>query len=178
MFRRFEIEPHPLHPDRCGGLRAINDYVVGFTYIIALMGLGVIILVYTSWVQDGSTLSWMNAAILVVYVGLGLVFFFLPPWTAHTSMVRAKDQMLNTIARRFQADYTELLTGLQGENSEWEKPMERTQDLHALYQLVDDFPIWPFDSRILRRFVALIILPTIPVIIEIIIQLISTPPAR
>jgi hypothetical protein len=48
VFRRFQVSLHPLHPDRCGGLRAINNYAVGFTYIVAIVGIGVGLMVYST----------------------------------------------------------------------------------------------------------------------------------
>jgi hypothetical protein len=171
VFRRFEVSPHPLHPDRCGGLRAINDYVVGFTYVIALTGLGVVVLSYVTWRSEGSLRSWDMVALLSVYIFIGLGCFFLPPWTAHNAMAEAKRRLLDDISQRFQHNYLEVTTGLGDEQKDWEQLIDRVQGLHTLYDLTEEFPVWPFDTRTLRRFVAAVSVPIIPLAIEVIVSL-------
>jgi hypothetical protein len=166
VFRRFEISPHPLHPDRCGGLRAINDYAVGFTYVIATAGIGVGLMVYST-VRRESSLSPDMALLTAIYVIVALLCFFLPPWTAHAAMDRAKRKLLSDISRQFQYDYAQATARLGSEADELQIRVDKVKNLHALYEMTDAFPVWPFDTATLRRFLVTITAPLIPAIVEL-----------
>lgn len=174
LFDRFEVYPHPLHPDRAGGLHAINDYAVGFTYIIVLVGIGVAVQVYVTWKEHGSALTRDIAALLAAYVVIGLVFFFLPPWAAHNAMKTAKQELLMDISQRFQADYAEAVEGLEAGDIEWGESITRLENLHTLYELTEQFPVWPLDTGTLSRFAATIVFPLLPVGAEIAIDFVRT----
>jgi hypothetical protein len=166
VFRHFEVTPHPLHPDRCGGLRAINSYAVGFTYIIAVAGIGVGLLSYVTVHRSGAltpdTVIWLG-----VYVVLALFSFFLPPWTAHAAMAEAKRKLLMDISRQFQQAYAKTTASLEGENGEFKAHVERIESLHSLYRLTDSFPVWPFDTATLSRFAVTVTVPLVPLLTEL-----------
>jgi hypothetical protein len=169
VFRHFEVSPHPLHPDRCGGLRAIKDYAVGFTYVIAIAGIAVGLMAYVT-LRGGGVLSADTALWIGVYVVLALFCFFLPPWTAHAAMTKAKHRLLLNISRQFQQDYARTTASLSSETGEFKERVERVQRLRTLYQLTDDFAVWPFDTATLRRFIVTVAAPLAPLLIELAIN--------
>jgi hypothetical protein len=166
VFRRFEVSPRPLHPDRCGGLRAINTYAVGFTYVIATAGIGVGLMVYSTLHREG-TLSPDMALVTATYVVIALLGFFLPPLTAHRAMDGAKRKLLAEISRQFQQDYAQATACLGSSAGELQTNVEKVQTLHALYEMTEAFPVWPFDTATLRRFAVAITAPLVPAIIEL-----------
>jgi hypothetical protein len=170
VFRRFEVRPQPLHPDRCGGLRAINNYAVGSTYVIAVAGIGVGLMAYVTVHRMGAlapdTALWVGT-----YVVLALLCFFLPPWTAHAAMAEAKRKMLMDISQQFQRAYTQTTAHLADESSELADRVERIERLHSLYELTDAFTVWPFDTRTLRRFAVTVTVPLAPLLIELAVDL-------
>jgi hypothetical protein len=166
VFHRFAVCPHPLHPDRCGGLRAINTYAAGVTYVIAVAGMAVGLMAYVTLRRQGS-LSTDTAIWIAVYVVLAVACFFLPPWTAHAAMADAKHKLLDEISRQFQKDYSEATANLASATSELCERVDRIQSLRTLYELTDAFPVWPFDTVTLRRFVVTVTAPLTPVLIEL-----------
>lgn len=166
VFCHFEVTPHPLHPDRCGGLRAINNYAVGFTYIIAVAGIGVGLMSYVTVHRTGA-LAPDTAIWLGVYVVLALFSFFLPPWTAHAAMAEAKRKLLMDISQQFQQAYARTTGSLQGETGELKGHVERIESLHSLYKLTDSFTVWPFDTLTLRRFAVTVTVPLVPLLTEL-----------
>jgi hypothetical protein len=170
VFRHFEVTPHPLHPDRCGGLRAINTYAVGFTYIIAVAGIGVGLMAYVTVHRTGA-LAPDTAVWLGVYAVLALLSFFLPPWTAHAAMAEAKRKLLMDISQQFQQAYAETTASLQGETGELKEHVERIKSLHSLYELTDSFTVWPFDTVTLRRFAVTVTVPLVPLLTELAIDI-------
>jgi len=165
VFCHFEVTPQPLHPDHCGGLRAINNYAVGFTYIIAVAGIGVGLMSYVTVRRTGA-LAADTATWLGVYVVLALFSFFLPPWTAHAAMAEAKRKLLLDISRQFQQAYAQTTARLEGETGELQERVARMESLHRLYELTDAFTVWPFDTVTLRRFVVTVTAPLAPLLIE------------
>ena len=170
VFRRFEVSPYPLHPDRCGGLRAINNYAVGFTYVIAVAGVGVGLMAWVTLRREGR-LSPDTAMWVGIYVVLALICFFLPPWTAHKAMAEARDKLLSDISQQFQRDYAAATAGLAEDAVELKGRVEKVQDLRTLYELTDAFPVWPFDTATLRRFAVTVAAPLTPVIVELAISI-------
>ena len=166
VFRRFEVAPQPLHPDRCGGLRAINNYAVGFTYIIAIAGVGIGLMSYVTVHRTGA-LAPDTAAWLVVYVVLAMLSFFLPPWTAHAAMAEAKRKLLMEVSRQFQQAYAQTTACLEDETGELKERVERIASLHKLYELTDAFTVWPFDTATLRRFAVTVTVPLVPLLVEL-----------
>ena len=166
VFRHFAVAPHPLHPDRCGGLRAINNYAVGFTYIIAVAGIGVGLMAYVTVHRTGAlapdTATWLG-----VYGVLALFSFFLPPWTAHAAMAEVKHKLLMDISRQFQRAYDQTRASLEDETGELKERVERIEHLHRLYELTDAFTVWPFDTVTLRRFAVTVTVPLAPLLIEL-----------
>jgi hypothetical protein len=169
VFRRFEVAPHPLHPDRCGGLRAINNYAVGFTYVIAVAGVGIGLMAYVTVHRTGvlgpDTAIWVG-----VYAVVALLSFFLPPWTAHAAMAEAKRKLLMDISQQFQQAYARTTASLESETGELKAHVERIESLHSLYELTDSFPVWPFDTLTLRRFAVTVTVPLVPLLTELVVD--------
>jgi hypothetical protein len=172
VFLRFQVTPHPLHPDRCGGLRAINNYAVGFTYVIAAAGIGVGLMVYAT-LHRGGVLSPDMAFLTAVYLVVALLCFFLPPLTAHRAMDQAKRELLAEISKQFQHDYAQATARLGGESGELQAHVEKVQNLRTLYEMTDAFPVWPFDTATLRRFIVAVTVPLVPAIVELVIAVAS-----
>jgi hypothetical protein len=167
VFRHYEVTPHPLHPDRCGGLRAINNYAVGFTYIIAAAGIGVGLMAYVTVHRTGvlepDTAVWVG-----VYAVVALFSFFLPPWTAHAAMAEAKRKLLFDISQQFQQAYARTTASLEEETGALKERVERIESLHSLYELTDSFPVWPFDTVTLQRFAVTVLVPLVPLLMELV----------
>jgi hypothetical protein len=172
VFRRFQVSPHPLHPDRCGGLRAINNYAVGSTYVVATAGIGVGLMVYSTLYREGA-LSPDMALLTVVYVVAALLCFFMPPLAAHRAMDQAKRKLLAEISRQFQQDYAQATARLGDESGELQAHVEKVQNLRTLYEMTDAFPVWPFDTATLRRFIVAVTVPLVPAIVELTIVVAS-----
>jgi hypothetical protein len=173
VFRRFKVDPHPLHPDRCGGLRAINNYAVGFAYVIAVAGVGVGLMAWVTLRREGG-LSPDTAVWVAAYVVLASLCFFLPPWTAHRAMAEAKHRLLSDISGQFQRDYAEATARLADDPVALRERVDKVQDLRALYELTDAFPVWPFDTATLRRFAVTLSAPLVPVVVELAIGIVSS----
>lgn len=89
-------------------------------------------------------------------------------------MQKAKEDLLNEIARQFQSDYSQIHENLTGEAEVLKKRADKIKELRAFYDLTNEFPVWPYDVTNFRRFLITIPAPLLPVAIAIAQKLIET----
>jgi hypothetical protein len=113
------------------------------------------------------------ALLTATYVVVALLSFFLPPLTAHRAMDEAKRKLLAEISKQFRQDYTQATARLGSSADELQTHVDKVQNLRALYEMTETFPVWPFDTATLRRFVVAITVPLVPATIELVIAVAS-----
>jgi hypothetical protein len=171
-FRSAEIEIFPLHPDKCGGLGAISKYTTVIAFGIGTIGLvlsaaTIYEIVYGELARAYPVLLGIGA-----YLILAPLFFFLPLGTAHETMRKAKDEELLGISQKYAQTYKGLdITTRSLE--EYDKEFANLERIKKLYEVADSFPVWPFDTRSLRRFMIIVTAPVLPAIISFIESYIS-----
>lgn len=161
LFSHTTLNLRPLHPDRCGGLLRLHDYTMIVNYGIAVAGFGLCVLAYLSF-QAGHLATDNHLHIFLVgYVFLAPYCFFATLGTAHQAMKAAKESFLHNISEQFQSAYAEAQEQLTSKHGELRDNLDKIEQLQTLHKLTQSFPIWPFDVRSIRRFVATIAAPLI-----------------
>jgi hypothetical protein len=168
MFKRYQVKLYPLHPDRCGGLLAINEYALNFTYFIAVAGIGLSLIGYLQVRADRFWSDTLLQFALGSYVFLGVFCFFAPLDAAHDAMKESKERWLMEISKQFQRAYESAQRVLRASGSRLRSNVERIQQLQEIYELTDEFPVWPFDTKTLRRFGTTILTSLSPLIASLI----------
>jgi hypothetical protein len=88
----------------------------------------------------------------------GIVFFFAPLMAPHRRMEAAKVEALHRLSDRFHTVEYRTLSQLATLKSEGFVAAARDLDsMRKLYDLIDSFPVWPFDVRIFRYFAVAVI---------------------
>ena len=160
------VEVHPLHPDKCGGLKPVLDYSLATSYLIAMFGIGFVIWAFgltQVWSEGKVTTDasrilefpaiWFGVAL---YVVMAPVAFFGTLWTAHRPMREQKSKMLAQLSDEFNKDHKQALTG---DPSELDDRIRRLRHVHQLHEMTDAFPVWPFDTKSVRWFGAVVSSP-------------------
>ena len=168
-----DLKVNPLHPDRCGGLRPLSDYSLKTAYLAAVLGIMVGLIEYQFITQGVGRRYWFAHLIVPLHIALSIACFFGPLLAAHRGMRRAKDELLNQIARQFQADYSQIHDRLTGDAEILKKGTEKIQGLRAFYTLTDEFPVWPFDVQTFRRFLLTVPAPLFPPLVGLLPKLIK-----
>ncbi len=168
-----DVVLHPLHPDRAAGLRSLGQYALKTTYLIALLGGLAVFLEYDAFVRGQWQTAYFAHAGFFAYLLLAPFVFFMPLWSAHDAMLRAKENMILEISRQFNQDVKIAYSELAHNAESLKNNIEKIEQLQKLHQLTESFPVWPFDLSTIRRFFLTLSSPALAIIIPIIIDYLS-----
>ena len=95
----FKLKISPGHPDNCGGLKIIGNFCLMMTspFLIGIITLS--ILSFPFFWQSGYSL-YTNLALYLFVIPLAFIVFFLPIWSFHESMLKARYLFENEIAKK------------------------------------------------------------------------------
>ena len=156
-----KIGVEPLHPDGCGGLRPLSTFALKLTAFIGLAG-ATLLLVERNYILArglGGTAFAVPVHIMALAFGFGgIVFFFAPLMAPHRRMEAAKVEALHRLSDRFHTVEYRTLSQLATLKSEGFAAAARDlESMRKIYDLIDSFPVWPFDVRIFRYFAVAVI---------------------
>jgi hypothetical protein len=173
IFRKASIQILPLHPDGCGGLGSISRFSLRIGFAIGAIGLLLSTAVITE-VMNGKLLQSTPVLIgVVAYVVFAPLFFFLPLGTAHGAMQDAREAEILSLAKQFAVTFAKVKDSINSpEESNYSREIERLENIKKLYKVADEFPVWPFDTRSIRRFLAVVTTPLLPALITILTELV------
>jgi hypothetical protein len=164
---------HPLHPDKAGGFRPLGKYALNTTYPIVLAGTIMAFAEYWQYIKGGFATSYFYHSALLLLLILTPIIFFAPLRSAHDSMKRAKDSLLTDISTQFNHEFTLAHSALSSSSNSLEDNMEKIEQLQKLHKLATAFPVWPYDTETIRRFVVTMFTPVIVIGIPIVVNIIS-----
>jgi hypothetical protein len=152
----------PLHPDKCGGLRPVGQLGLRNQYALTLFGLNVVLLVTISltYLDVPESLTGLIVAAVIAYLILGPLVFMGPLLPFRGGMLRNKAQLMGEVALRLRVELDRLRQQLpQGVISEEDEQL--IGRLRKIGAVIDELPVWPFDSGTLRKFLTAYIIPII-----------------
>lgn len=163
----------PLHPDGCGGLRPIGAFTSKVTAFI-LFAAFAMALQEVHYLADRGLLSSATALpfhfIAAALVIVGGVAFLGPLWVPHQRMSAAKYEALAHISSRFHAQHSALMSLLErGNEARIDDALKELEATRTIHKLVADFPVWPFDSRIVGTALSGVVLPTLVVMVNLLL---------
>lgn len=181
LFSKKSLKVKLLHPDKCGGLRPLSQYVLYSAYAVSVVG-GMIGLseymltidvsqqvssssyssLITAVFPSQVNLNWLLHFFVIVYIFLSLIIFFGPLLVVHREMLEAKEGILKEISEQFQTDYDNLKTLLSEDSLALREQVEKFNQLDIIYSRTSAFPVWPFDIQTLRKYLLSVATPLIP----------------
>jgi hypothetical protein len=172
LFDNFAINIRPLYPDRAGGLASLGGFTLKLSYMIALIGMILVVTPVTrNYVAVGTVqFRWTPELLagLVVYAIAAPIVFFAPLSVAHNAMRKAKHQLLMYIAQRFDAEYGDIHSVLEDDLKKLEHRSKVLAELESLHKMTSAFPVWPFNVENVTRFGTAYVLPLlVPLLVEL-----------
>ncbi len=160
-----QISMLPFHPDRAGGLRPVGRLGLRNQYALTVFGLNVVLLVFVSlrYLKVPASLYGLIAAAAIAYVILGPIVFIGPLLPFRGGMLRTKTELGTEVAQRLRVE----LRRLRGEltagkvTKEDEELIERLRRVGAV---IEELPVWPFDSGTFRKFLTAYAIPLLSLV--------------
>ena len=163
VFHRFSLRIRPFHPDRCGGLGALGQYAVSFGYFLFVAGLGLSLVSIPILIHGHFADSYTIYVAIAAYAVVAPLTFFLTLGAAHRAMADSKDRWMKRIADQIETDYVAAVTALNKGEVISNEQLEKVSQMHSLYRTTQAFPVWPFDTATIGRFVSILAAPLITV---------------
>lgn len=152
----------PFHPDKCGGLRPVGRLGLRNQYTLSVLGINIVLLVLVWKFEQGMEESVRTILILAVlaYLTLGPLIFMAPLLPFRDGMLRAKEDWSSQVAGLLRRQFALLRDKISsGEiTSTDEAAIDR---LRKLGSVIDELPVWPFDSQTIRKFATAYVVPLI-----------------
>lgn len=156
-----------------GGLGAVGRFVANIGYGIGAMGLFLLLV----WLQSSIDSTALNNLLLIemfiVYALAAPTSFFIPLWSAHTAMLAYRNQLSKTISREFDDAFARLHSPRIEDADQAEPLLKRIRQLDEERELLERFPVWPFDAASVRKFFGLALSPLIPIVTSLVLDLLS-----
>jgi hypothetical protein len=150
----------PFHPDHCGGLRSVGQLGLRNQYGLTIFGMNLVLLIVISThylgLQPG--LYGLITAAAIAYMLFGPLVFTGPLLPFRAGMVRMKSDLMSEVARRLRIELARLRVQLASGTitKEDEELIDRLRKVGAV---IDELPVWPFDTATLRTFVTAYVVP-------------------
>jgi hypothetical protein len=143
-------------------------------YGIAIYGLAAVVgILSESYLRTtefiGPELSIRFVPFLVAYLVLAPIAFFLPIGAARSVMRQAKHAFIVQIADQFEIETIEIQGLLAAGADELKQKLEKIEQLTKLYDIAAKFPVWPFNTENLVRFLSAISSPFVVALISVLI---------
>ncbi len=160
----------PIHPDGCGGLKAVSHIVQLYKPLAFSIGL-VVAGAYANdiFVFDKSPFDYLNILMIIGFIFFCVIAFFLPLWPFSRQMRESKKRTLETISDLFLTLWTAEFGHVNKVNYK-KIDFEALQHVSALYHVADQMPVWPYDLKTVKSFMSYVIVPLITIIVSALIR--------
>jgi hypothetical protein len=143
--RRFSLRIRVSHPDKCGGLKPIGDFVLDFA-IILIMGGAAFAAIAILDMDPDQVLRGVSTIFLFTLVGpLSALAVFLPIWNIHELMVQNRKTYLNLYNDQLK-DLESVIFDHTWDSVNLEEAIQAKEKLEILKEIhpeTTDFPVWP-----------------------------------
>lgn len=164
------VHLHPLFPDNAGGLLPLGQYALRTSYLITIAGFIIVFFEVGVYLEQSFSSAWIAHFGFLIYLILAPIVFFAPLGTAHTAMRSSKKHYLLEISNQFNQDISKTYLEIRGEAGNLRDNIEKIEQLQRLYKLIESFPVWPFDTSTIRKFLISASSPVITLICTIIAE--------
>ena len=170
LFHRNPVRLQPYHPDRAGGVGAVGRFTSNIGYATGAVGLFLTVILFQRAPDTTLLYNIMVGMMFAVYFVMAPIGFYFPLWSAHTSMLTARDVHMRGISMEFDTVYARLRSLPAEDTEKSETLLKRIRQLTEERDLVFRFPVWPFDASSLRKFFGLAFSPLIPILTSLLVD--------
>ena len=173
LFRLFDLQINPLHPDGCGGLGSLGRILAISLLIATFLGataIGISIAYVSVGLDPLSHLEPVAAAVL--YVTLTPIILIAWLWMPHRAMLASRNATLQPLAAEFLRTIHQSKTLAKEHVDKIKKATDELTEIRRQYDLIIDiFPLWPIRLGLLRGLVATASLPLVTSVVSITVDI-------
>jgi hypothetical protein len=163
------LDIKPLSLDKSGSLLSLSELSLSFTFILVPYILSSIAH-YMTW---GNFSVGFAAGIIMLTFSTFFLFFF-PLGTVHTLMKRSKRKFLKDVDEIYIAATDRLLVELKNNDINYNETKGYCETIKKLYDKGKEMPVWPFDLKVIVKFLTIILGPIFLIVFEMVIRLLIT----
>ncbi|MGI2905014.1 hypothetical protein [Tolypothrix sp. VBCCA 56010] len=187
-----EIKINPWHPDKCGGLKIISEYMITATYLLGLIWFMAFLSIYYFYKKEILLERFVYMlSIIPILILFSSTCFMWTLYTVHKEMEKSKNKFLEPFAQKLNEYYENINNYMVSELLNTKNPNEIFQlvktiqkemniisKLDSSYKsMINSYPVWPFDMNTIKVWLVTIIIPLfIPIIVafsKIIVEIIK-----
>jgi hypothetical protein len=160
LVRNARIWMLPAHPDKCGGLRPVGQLGLRNQYVLTILGINIVILVIITlvYLKDLTLVYGLIGAATITYVVVGPMVFLGPLLPFRAGMLQTKADLMGGVAQRLRIELRRVRK-LLAKGTITKADEELIDRLRKIGSVVDELPVWPFDTGTLRRFLTAFVIP-------------------
>ncbi len=180
LFQGQTLKLRLLHPDGCGGLGSFAEYASLGVVLITPLGILTSAAVIAATLKQTLATAYPVWILLAAYIILAPILLILPLYVIHKAMLHTKYTELQRIASVYDREYRQIAqavlktTQLENRTGDGEKKvgLERLNQIKQLYQTVqEEFPTWPLNVKIFRRYLATVVSPLLPALLSVLVDM-------
>jgi hypothetical protein len=176
LLRNSELRTQALHPDGCGGLRAVGHLLTVVLSTAAILGaasLGMFLAIKATPAQPTRRPEPYVLAFLYVVL-LPLAFLNLL-WWPHQGMDSYRKQVLKPVVKKFHESIILTWPSTTDDSARLKANNDSLSEITRQFQVLDDaLPVWPLRLRRLQAVLAAAILPVlIPVVTAVLLRMLG-----
>lgn len=171
IFKEFNTEIKPFHPDKCGGLKPITSIVMNINMFVFAAGIALVI-IYYSYFRVYISNIWF---FLFGYVIVSIFLFFWPLLGARESMKNSKEKFIELFSMSLNQEYElifqEFKDGIDKFDEHLdERHLKKILTLRDIYERASLMPVWPYDRDSILQFASRVLLPILLIVISIFLE--------
>ncbi len=159
--RADELRIIPNAPDGNGGLACVGDVAFGMA-TVAGCGMPMVFIWILLYGPNPQAVAGS-----IAYSVFVTIVFFLPLFSTHKAMKRAKYKALVHTSALFQNEYERLPEAAAAEEKNLADRLDLMKKIEDLYTTIKAMPVWPFDSKTLLKYFFFVLTPLISVVFNL-----------
>jgi len=151
----------------------VGRFVANIGYGIGAMGLFLLLVTIQRPVNSPILYDLLLVAMFAVYALLAPTGFFIPLWSAHAAMLTYRNRLSKAVSEEFDGVFARLHAPRVEDADQAELLLKRIRQLGEERELLERFPVWPFNASSVRKFFGLALSPLAPIVTSLVLNLLS-----
>jgi hypothetical protein len=167
-----EIVVHPLHPDRSGGFSPLSKFLLQLLNLALVYAIFIVSVVVRSILAGDIAHDFGTFVNAFAYAIVVPILFYVPLRSTHRAMVAFRDDLTRQTSHRYLEENKRIHdTDYDLTAEQLEEKLKILGSLKELERHERAYPVWPFNVRIRLAVLANALVPVVPTVIGLVLDL-------